>query len=174
MYICKEKISEIIKESGIEAEFYEFRGQLTVIIKPEQILKFTSSLKDNPDTQFDMLLDITAIDRAKSNDRFEVVYILYSNKLKHRLRVKAILTDVHCPSLVSIWESANWYERETFDMYGIIFDGHPNLRRFYMPEDYNDPNSREPLYPLRKDFPLMGIPDSLPLPPYPEKYGENS
>ncbi|MFA7626411.1 MAG: NADH-quinone oxidoreductase subunit C, partial [Candidatus Kapaibacterium sp.] len=57
-------------------------------------------------------------------------------------------------------------------MYGVIFDNHPFLRRFYMPEDYVDPDSGEPIYPLRKDFPLMGIPDSLPLPPYPEKYGE--
>jgi NADH-quinone oxidoreductase subunit C len=57
-------------------------------------------------------------------------------------------------------------------MYGIKFEGHPGLRRFYMPEDFNDPETGEPLHPLRKDFPLMGVPDSLPLPPFPEKYGE--
>ncbi|MGB9912422.1 MAG: NADH-quinone oxidoreductase subunit C, partial [Candidatus Kapaibacteriota bacterium] len=70
------------------------------------------------------------------------------------------------------YESANWYERETYDMYGIKFENHPDLRRFYMPEDFLDPETGEPLYPLRKDFPLMGIPGALPLPPYPERDGE--
>ncbi|MEM4260943.1 MAG: NADH-quinone oxidoreductase subunit C, partial [Candidatus Woesearchaeota archaeon] len=101
-------------------------------------------------------------------------YFLYSNKFKNRLRIKVPVdeSDLNCPSVVSIWESANWYERETYDMYGIIFQGHPFLRRFYMPEDFKDPISGDPLYPLRKDFPLMGIPGSLPLPPYPERDGE--
>jgi NADH-quinone oxidoreductase subunit C len=74
--------------------------------------------------------------------------------------------------MTEVWESANWYERETYDMYGVKFIGHPNLRRFYMPEDYVDPITGEALYPLRKDFPLMGVPDALSLPPFPEKYGE--
>ena len=74
----------------------------------------------------------------------------------------------HLPTVVDIWESANWYERETYDMYGVIFDGHPDMRRFFMPEDFVDEEG-EPLYPLRKDFPLMGIPGTLPLPDKEEK-----
>jgi len=82
-------------------------------------------------------------------------------KLNHRLRIKVALEGDYpvCPSVTSIWESANWYERETYDMYGIKFEGHPFLRRFYMTEDFKDPETKEPLYPLRKDFPLMGIPN---------------
>ena len=88
-----------------------------------------------------------------------------------RIKVPLPDSDENCPSVTSIWESANWYERETWDMYGIKFEGHPNLRRFYMPEDYNHPETSEPIHPLRKDIPLMGIPNSLPLPPYPERDG---
>src|SRR5690606_18513739 len=94
-------------------------------------------------------------------------------KHTERLKLKVAVTekDCTCPSVVPVWEAADWYEREAYDMYGVVFEGHPDLRRFYMPEDYHDPETGEPLYPLRKDFPLMGIPDSLPMPPYPEKYG---
>jgi NADH-quinone oxidoreductase subunit C len=66
-------------------------------------------------------------------------------------------SDLHCPSVISVWAGANWPERETFDMFGIIFDGHDDLRRMYMPEEFE-------YHPLRKDFPMMGIPDSIPLP----------
>jgi NADH-quinone oxidoreductase subunit C len=121
-----------------------------------------------------MLVDITAIDWLKREDRFEVVYFLYSNQNKSRVRIKVPLKEDNpvCPSLVPVWDSANWYERETFDMYGIKFEGHPSLRRFYMPEDFNDPATGEALHPLRKDFPLMGIDGALPLPAFPEKDGE--
>ena len=107
----------------------------------------------------------------KKNDRFEVVYFLYSITHADRIRVKVAVAEnsLHIPSAVGIWESANWYERETYDMYGIRFDGHPDLRRFYMPEDYVDPTTGEQLYPLQKDYPLMGIPGAAPLPDFPEK-----
>lgn len=149
-------------------------GLLTIIIKPEYILQLASELKENENTKIDMLLDITAIDWYKKKPRFEVVYNLYSNKFKSRLFIKVPVSEYQpeVQSLTSIWESANWYERETYDMYGIKFQNHPNLRRFYMPEDFVATDTGEPLFPLRKDFPLMGIPDSLPLPPYPEKDGE--
>jgi NADH-quinone oxidoreductase subunit C len=149
-------------------------GLLTLTIKPSYLLQLASELKENENTKIDMLLDITAIDWYKKNPRFEVVYNLYSNKFHKRLFIKAPVSEYEpeIQSLTSIWESANWYERETYDMYGIKFLNHPNLRRFYMPEDFVDPHTGEPLYPLRKDFPLMGLPDSLPLPPYPERDGE--
>lgn len=152
---------------------YEFRGQLTVTVPKSEIVAVCNELKNNENTQFDQLRDVTAVDWLKGTNRFEVVYILYSLNLKHRLRLKVEVdeSDLKAPSVYSVWQSANWYERETYDMYGIKFTNHPDLRRFYMPEDYVDPETHEPIYPLRKDFPLMGIPNSLPLPPYPEKYG---
>jgi NADH-quinone oxidoreductase subunit C len=158
-----------------ELGIYEHRGQLSLTLSKEALIDVCFGLRDNPETSFDMLTDITAIDwLGKKKPRFEVVYFLYSNKLKTGIRLKVPLSDNEpsCPSVVSVWESANWYERETYDMYGVIFENHPNLRRFYMQEDFFDPETSEPLYPLRKDFPLMGIPGSLSLPPYPEKYGE--
>lgn len=174
-YIDKKVALTIVKEIYPEADTYEHRNQISIIVPREEIVEVCRTLRDHPESQFDMLLDITAIDWLdKRADRFEIVYFLYSTKLKHRLRLKVAVSelDIHCPTMTDVWRSANWYERETFDMYGIIFDNHPRLRRFYMPEDYLDPETGEPLHPMRKDFPLMGIPDSLPLPPYPEKYGK--
>ena len=96
---------------------------------------------------------------AADPDRFEVVYHLYSLEHKRyvRLKVRVDEQDPVVPTVTGIWPGANWHERETFDMFGIRFAGHPDLRRLYMPEEFE-------YYPLRKDFPLMGIPDSLPLP----------
>jgi len=91
--------------------------------------------------------------------RFEVVYHLYSLKNTRYLRLKVLVEEDQAvvPTLTGVWPAANWHERETFDMFGIRFAGHPDLRRLYMPEEFE-------YHPLRKDFPLMGIPDSLPLP----------
>ena len=87
------------------------------------------------------------------------MYNLYSLGHKRHLRLKVRTGEEHpvVPTVTGVWPGANWHERETFDMFGIRFDGHPDLRRMYMPEEFE-------YYPLRKDFPLMGIPDSLPLP----------
>lgn len=171
----KNQILEIVKPIAPEVDTYEHRNQLSLIINKENLIAVCKELRDNSNTKYNQLVDITAIDwLKKKKDRFEVVYFLYSIEKKVHLRIKVAVSekDIHIPSVTSIWESADWYERETYDMYGIIFDNHPRLRRFYMPEDYVDPETGEPIYPLRKDFPLMGIPDSLPLPAYPEKYGE--
>ena len=174
MPVTNEEIFGVVHGIGVEYEVYEHRNQMTLIVKIDDLIKVAKELRDNPKTGFDSLFDVTAIDWNRPKDRFEVVYFLYSITNHARLRLKTIVPDssLECPSLISIWESANWYERETFDMYGLKFLGHTDLRRFYMPEDFTDPISGEPLYPLRKDFPLMGVPDSLPLPPYPEKYGD--
>jgi len=175
MAISNDTILEIVHKIAPEAEVYIHRNQLSVIIPREKIVDVAKELRDNPSTLFDMLVDVTAIDwLKKKNPRFEVVYFIYSLENARHIRLKVPISekDPHCPSVFSIWESADWYERETYDMYGIIFDKHPDLRRFYMPEDYVDTETGEPIYPLRKDFPLMGVPESLPLPPYPEKYGD--
>lgn len=176
MYINKEKLLSIVTPICSEVQTYEFNNQLSIIIPKDKLIAVATELRDNQETKFEQLRDITAIDWLRPKDRFEVVYFLHSITNKFRVRIKVAVDEknIHCPTVTGIWESANWYERETYDMYGIKFDGHPDLRRFYMPEDYVDPESGEPLYPLRKDFPLMGIPNSLPLPHYPEKYGETT
>lgn len=144
----------------------EHHGDFTIVVPLDSLVDVLSELKEHPELQFNSLVDITVIDWKRKGDRYDVVYFLYSIPTKARIRVKAGINEhnPHVPTMVDVWEAANWYEREAYDMYGVIFDGHPDLRRFYMPEDFMDA-SGEPLWPLRKDFPLAGIPGSLPLPP---------
>ncbi|HLP27682.1 MAG TPA: NADH-quinone oxidoreductase subunit C [Candidatus Didemnitutus sp.] len=165
MALTTTEIVNVVKAVAADVQTIEHHGDLTLVIKAADLLDVLHELKDNPNMAFDQLVDVTAIDWARPGDRFEVVYFLYSIQHKTRLRLKiGVREDApHVPTAVDVYESANWYERETYDMYGIIFDGHPDLRRFYMPEDFMDDSGTQ-LYPLRKDFPLMGIPGSLPLP----------
>lgn len=144
-------------------------GDYTIVVPLDAVVDVLTEFKEHPELQFNSLVDITVIDWKRKGERFDVVYFLYSIPTKARIRVKAPVREdkPHVPTMVDVWEAANWYEREAYDMYGIIFDGHPDLRRFYMPEDFMDANG-EPLWPLRKDFPLAGIPGSLPLPLKPE------
>jgi NADH-quinone oxidoreductase subunit C len=145
--------------SGAVITSQEFRGELTVTVRKGDIVDVCAYLKSDPDLAFDMVVDITAVDLYRPEGRFEVVYHLYSLAHKTYLRLKAVVGEDHpvIASVTPVWAGANWHERETFDMFGIRFEGHPDLRRLYMPEEFE-------YYPLRKDFPLMGIPDSLPLP----------
>ncbi len=172
------KIIEIATAIINNIKVIEHNNQYTFVLPNDaDIVNFLMEMKTNSETSFDTLTDITAIDWLNSGNnevstRFEIVYFLYSNKYKTRIRIKKpIGDDEHCTTVCNVYASANWYERETYDMYGIIFDGHPDLRRFYMPEDFFDKNTGQNFYPLRKDFPVMGYPDALPLPPYPEKTG---
>ncbi len=137
----------------------EYRGDLTVTVRKEHLLRVCEFLKNDPSLAYAMAVDVCGVDRYVPEGRFEVVYILYSLKNRTYLRLKVRLEedDAALPSVSGIWPGANWYEREAYDMFGIRFQGHPDLRRMYMPEEFE-------YYPLRKDFPLMGIPDSLPLP----------
>ena len=123
------------------------------------MLAVCQALKSDPALALDMVIDITAVDRYRREQRFEVVYHLYSLQHKHYIRLQVPVEEEQpvVPSVTGVWAGANWHERETFDMFGIRFTGHPDLRRMYMPEEFEH-------HPLRKDFPLMGIPDSLPLP----------
>ena len=144
----------------------EYRGELSITIPRERLLEVIGYLRDEPSLRFTMLKDICAVDWNRRRERFELVYNLWSIDNSIRLRVKCFTEErtPHVDSVAGLYPSANWYERETYDMHGIIFDGHPDLRRMYMPEDFVDPNTGEPLYPLRKEFPMMGVPGSLPLP----------
>ncbi len=157
----KELIEQKLKEKfhGENFSLSEFRDELTLRLDKKNIVNVCKFLKDDPDLQFKLCEDITAVDWARRTDRFTVVYHIFSLKNKFRLSVKADVDESDCTidSVTSVWKTANWLEREAYDMYGIKFNNHPDLRRFYMPEDFE-------YYPLRKDFPLMGIPGSLSLP----------
>jgi NADH-quinone oxidoreductase subunit C len=147
------------KFSKYNFETAEFRNELTVKLDKKNIVKICQFLKDDEDLQFKLCEDVTAIDWARRKDRFTVVYHIFSLKHNFRLRLKSDVDESDCSidTVSSVWKSANWAEREAYDMYGIIFKGHPDLRRMYMPEEFE-------FHPLRKDFPLTGIPGSLPLP----------
>lgn len=157
----KELITSKLKEnfSQAEFEFSEFRDELSVKLDKKFILAVCRLLKEDSELEFLLCEDITAVDWAVRKNRFTVVYHIYSIKNKFRLVLKSDVDENDCTidSVTSVWKTANWQERETFDMYGIKFSGHPDLRRVYMPEEFG-------YYPLRKDFPLTGIPGSLPLP----------
>jgi NADH-quinone oxidoreductase subunit C len=167
MSLSKETIAEVLAPICGTIEVIEHCGEMTFMVERGDIVDAARELKDNPRTRFELLIDITAVDYFRRKNRFEVVYLLFSLEYATRICLKVPLPeydDPRCPTLTDVYEAANWFERETFDMYGIRFDGHPDLRRFYMPEDFVDPETAEPLFPLRKDFPLMGIPGSLPMP----------
>jgi len=140
-------------------ESREFRGELTIVVPKDRIADVCSFLKDDPELAYDFLSDLCGIDMFTPERRFGLIYNLLSLRNRHRLRIKTFVEeeDPKVQTVSGIWRTANAHERETFDMFGIVFEGHPDLRRMYMPEDFE-------YYPLRKDFPLMGISGSLPLP----------
>lgn len=130
----------------------EVFGETTVIVGREHIVAICLHLKTAPETRFDFLADICGADRGVEEEpRFEVNYHLFSTSKHHRLRLKVVLNedDPHVPTVTGVWRTANWHERETFDLLGIIFDGHPDLRRILLPDDWQG-------HALRKDFPLRG------------------
>ena len=157
----KEKILEklISRFKDSIATNYEYREELTVVVRKVAIVEVCRFLRDDADLRFDSLRDLCGADYYRPDDRFEVIYNIYSlpNKTRLRLKIRVDESDLHVPTVTGVWTGANWLERETYDMYGIVFDGHPDMRRIYMPEEFEH-------FPLRKDFPLMGIPGSLSLP----------
>jgi NADH-quinone oxidoreductase subunit C len=161
MEVMNEKVLDRLRMQFEHAilETSEFRGELTIVVPKEQIVEICRFLKHDPSLQFDLLADLCGIDMNTATKRFGVIYNVYSLGSKHRIRLKTYTEEEHphVPTASIVWPTANWHERETFDMYGIIFDGHPDLRRMYMPDEFE-------YHPLRKDFPLMGIPGALELP----------
>jgi NADH-quinone oxidoreductase subunit C len=126
--------------------------EITIVVPREHIVAGCSFLKTWPEAHFDFLADICGADRGPEEEpRFEVNYHLFSTTKYHRLRLKVLLNeeDAHVDSVTGVWRTANWHERETYDLFGVIFDGHPDLRRILLPEDWQG-------YALRKDFPLRG------------------
>ena len=134
------------------AEVIHAFGETTIVVPREHIVAACSFLKTWPEGLFNFLSDICGADRGVEEEpRFEVNYHLFSTTKFHRVRLKVLLNeeDTHVPSVTGVWRTANWHERETFDLFGVIFDGHPDLRRILLPDDWQG-------HALRKDFPLRG------------------
>lgn len=142
---------KITRAAGIPPD-----GNWNAVIDREHVLPILAYLREDPETAFDFLSDVTGVDyllmeSETVRERFAVVYQLYSLSKNHRFQLKARVpeSDPRVPSVLGLWQAALWGERETHDMYGIEFEGNPDMRRLLMPEDY-------PGFPLRKDYPLRG------------------
>lgn len=136
----------------------EYASEHTVFVEKSAIVDVCRHLKE--EMGYTYLSEMGTIDRFTEEDRFEVYYSLVNMQTQKRLRIKVRVDeeDPVVPSVVGVFRSANWHEREAWDMMGIRFEGHPDLRRMFMPEDFE-------YHPARKEFPTLGIPGSLPLPP---------
>lgn len=145
----RSRLTELL--GGIALEWSEFRDQTRVVCPAGNILKCLNAFKS---VGFDQLTDLTAVDLLEygnANDRFEVVYCLLNVDSGLRLIAKTYLNepDLTIPSATSVWFGADWLEREVYDMYGIIFAGHPNFKRLLLPDEFQS-------FPLRKDYPVKG------------------
>jgi NADH-quinone oxidoreductase subunit C len=157
------ELIETIKEkftpqNGFEGVSFSENINYPVIEVPkERILEIARLLRD--EFKFEQLKDVVSVDRFTKNDRFECIYNLYSLEHRYRMfmKVKLDSKNPEVESLYPVWQSANWAEREAYDMMGIKFLNHPDLRRMYMMEEYE-------YHPLRKDYPLMGLPGAVQLP----------
>jgi NADH-quinone oxidoreductase subunit C len=133
------------------AELISFRGELTIVIRPEYLRRVAQFLLTEADLAFTYLSDVTGVDRFPTEPRFELNYHLLalSRRETVRLRVRLNGADPVMDSVVPVWPTANWHEREIFDLLGVRFEGHPDLRRMLLPDDWEG-------YPLRKDYPVEG------------------
>jgi NADH-quinone oxidoreductase subunit C len=148
-----EKIVERVKQKfpGSILDVATFRGETALHLRAEDVLAICRFLHDDPEMTFDFLTDLCGVDYHPREPRFQVVYHLCSMRTRLRLRLKVSLPgeSPRVSSVFSVWKAANWLEREAFDMYGITFDGHPDLRRILLTPEWEG-------YPLRKDYPLRG------------------
>src|SRR4051812_1173837 len=130
------------------------RGELTLHVVPERIAEVAQIMRDDPALRFELLSSVSGVDYLGSDARrLHAVYHLTSMTFRRRVRLEAAIPaeDPHLPSVTQIYPTADWQERETYDMFGIVFDGHPNLTRILMPDDWEG-------VPERKDYPLGGVP----------------
>jgi NADH-quinone oxidoreductase subunit C len=142
------KLQEKFPASVLEVK--TFRDEVNVTVQKKDIFEICKFLYSDPDLQYQMLTDLCGVDFFPESPRFEVVYLLYSMKKQQRLRLKIKVGDsVSVSSVESIWKAADWLEREVYDLFGISFDNHPDLRRILLWDGYEG-------HPLRKDFPVEG------------------
>ena len=139
-------------DSNAVTQVIEFRGELTLVVPGTHLRRIAEYLKNEPGLEFNFLSDISVVDRFPAIPRFELNYHLLSipNKQTLRLRVWVPGPDPAADSLTAVHPTANWHERESFDLFGVRFDGHPDLRRILLPDDWEG-------YPLRKDYPVEGF-----------------
>jgi NADH-quinone oxidoreductase subunit C len=130
----------------------EWRGDVVVTVTRDKVHEVAQFLHDDPAMDFDYIVHVSSVDWPDDDERFEVVWEFYSIRKRHRIRLKTRVPEADCivDSLTDIWKGADFMEREVYDMMGIRFRHHPDLRRILMPDDYTEG------YPLRKDFPLRG------------------
>jgi NADH-quinone oxidoreductase subunit C len=148
-----DRLGQTIKNAlGASVTGYQVAfGELTVNVKSADVVKVATFLRDDPACQFISIIDVTAVDWPNREQRFDVVYHFLSPRLNQRIRMKAVTDEVTpVPSLIDAFHGADWYEREAFDLYGVLFTGHPDMRRLLT--DYGFEG-----HPLRKDFPLTGF-----------------
>ncbi len=145
-----EKIEAALKEQFSDSilNVSHFRDELTFLVSKEALVSIVTFLKDAPEFTYNFLTDLTATDWPDDEKRHEVVYLLYSFNSHSYVRIKVRLSEGEkVASLTGIWDVANWFEREVFDLFGVEFEGHPDMTRILTPEGFEG-------HPLRKDFPL--------------------
>ncbi len=147
--MTKQEITKIIKDEFKNAILkVENEPDLTIYVSNDKILQICQFLHNDPELNFVYLSDITGVDYPQRVPRFDVVYHLYSIDKNHRIRLKiAVDEDKGIPSVTGIWKGADWFEREVYDLFGIEFENHPDLRRILLTDDWQG-------HPLRKDYPL--------------------
>ena len=136
--------------ASIVIDSHNFRGDQTLTVKKGSEIELFTFLRDDPELDFNFLMDLTAVDYMdRKDERFEMVYHLFSLKHNGRLRIKIPVSEDDCTinSICPIWKTANWYEREVWDLYGIKFNDHPDMRRILLYEEFKG-------HPLRKDYPI--------------------
>jgi NADH-quinone oxidoreductase subunit C len=148
----KEKFPEAVRAVD------EFRGETHITVDKGQLRAVMTFLKDSEETLYDLLVDIAGVDSGSGSPRFQVVYLLHSMKYNNRLMIKIGVAEGAAVDTVSdLWKAADWMEREVYDMFGIEFSHHPDLRRILLPDDFVG-------HPLRKDYPLKGVDFDKPFP----------
>ena len=136
-------------------EVKTWRNETTVVLAPQDLVRVCRFLRDDPGLAFDFLSDLTGVDRLmlpEASPRFEVVYHVYSLRYRRRIRLKVRVDNGQVvPTVTDLWPTANWHEREVYDLLGVTFEGHPDLRRILTPDDWEG-------HPLRKDYPVEASP----------------
>lgn len=136
-------------------EVKTWRNETTVVLAPQDLVRICRFLRDDPGLAFDFLSDVTGVDRLmlpEPSPRFEVVYHVYSLQYRRRIRLKVRVDNGQAvPTVTDLWPTANWHEREVYDLLGVTFEGHPDLRRILTPDDWEG-------HPLRKDYPVEASP----------------
>ena len=147
MQIALDRLKENFGPAILET--HSQHGNETAVVEKDKIVEIIRFLKDAAGLEFNFMMDLAGVDYPERRERFEVVYHLYSLKNKKRIRLKVRVPEERpvVPTITSLYKAANWFEREAFDMYGIRFEGHPNLKRILTFDEFEG-------YPLRKDYPV--------------------